>query len=103
MFDLSPTASGVGLLMAGATIGLASIDRSSDGSNLGVLLCLAGIVVLAVNKVCRAIRETNRPADVAYQDGYESGYDKGWRDGRAASVPKLVVLPTPGEARSASN
>lgn len=81
------------LLAAGTTIDVAVAGVPGAG-HIGTALCMCGLSLLVVRKICAAIRETGRPAADAYEDGYEAGYDKGWRDGSEDARPVLRLLPS---------
>ena len=84
---------GVALFALGLICFSCSIDRSSDGRALGVLLTVAGMIVYATCYVVDAVNKVNRPADDAWDDGYEVGFNKGWleRDGEMRSPLRLVA------------
>lgn len=84
---------GAGLLAAGIGISVATAGDRGIAARFGLLLAFAGIAALVGGWIVRAVRRVNRPADVAWTDGYEAGYDKGWLDHNAEARPNLVALP----------
>jgi hypothetical protein len=54
------------------------------------LVATGGLVLALYVKACRKFESVNRPADEAFDSGYEIGFDKGWCEGRDAQRPKLI-------------
>jgi hypothetical protein len=79
----------VGLVTLGS-----SIDRDQFLTAIGGLFVAAAMLLQLGAVLSAQIERTNRPADDAFVEGYESGYDRGWRDG-ADSVRQTVTLMPP--------
>jgi hypothetical protein len=82
-------------IAAGAVMALlAALDRSVDtaATVFGVLLALFAGMALCHGLVVQAVRDVNRPADRAFEAGWEQGYDKGWGDAREHDRPQGVTF-----------
>lgn len=86
-------AAGSFLVGTGTTIATAYFRRDPEVSAIGLALMLMGVVVVVGSFVMRALRRVNRPAEIAFDEGYQMGYDKGYIEGRRIGSPTLVTMP----------
>lgn len=100
--NLSPVFIG-GTAICGGIVALALSNRS-DLEGDGYLLVLVGVVVLVAAMLARCVTarlaKVNRPADAAFQEGYEMGYDRGWLEGHRKARPVVVGLDRGRETTS---
>lgn len=82
------------LVMLGASVEIAAIDRWADLRVFSAVLVLGGLVMYFAGRILDAIEHTNRPAEDAWEDGYEIGFNKGWleRDEQARAQHAVTHL-----------
>lgn len=80
----------VGAITGGA-LALAEAGSQPFISVGGLVVIVISVMYGLASKVIGAIEKVNRPADVAFEQGYEMGRDAGYIEGRRADRPVLVI------------
>lgn len=93
----TPTQVSTALLVAGLCLYMAAYKRDSDLIVVAAVLLVIAAMMHFTTRIVTEVRSVNRPADVAYDEGYEAGFDRGWREGHAAANPTIVKLVTDSE------
>ena len=75
----------------GATITSLAITRDRLFF-IGIAAVVLGAVGVCGSLVVRRVDAVNRPADVAYELGFQMGYDRGWIEGRRVGGPAVVPI-----------
>lgn len=90
---------GAAMFVLGLALGIGTYGHhNSDALAAAAVMVLGGVVAYAAGFVVEEVRRVNRPADEAWQDGYEIGHNRGWldRDGELRKVvTPLRVLSQP--------
>jgi len=84
--------SGVVALAAGATMLVVGFDGIEHLYEVGIVLILVGAMVISGGLMTKVFRGVTRPADDAYELGYQIGYDKGFLEGHRSARPVVVPM-----------
>jgi len=65
----------------------------TGGGFIGLTLIIVGMLWYATESLTYCIRQTNRPADKAFELGYQMGYDKGCMDASVEDDADATISP----------
>lgn len=84
--------SGIITTVVGLTLLAVGFDRFDPLERLGGLLVMLGALLYFAAELARIIKCTNRPADVAWQEGYDLGYERAMREVADEHRSRVVSL-----------
>ena len=62
------------------------------GCVTALVACMFLVGSYVIERVSSEVRAVNRPADKAFELGYEMGHNKGWTEARRAEAPRTIGL-----------
>lgn len=77
--------------ITGAALALAEAGSQPFLAGSGLLLIIVSVMYGLTMRIISTIEKVNRPADVAFEQGFEMGRDAGYLEGRRADRPVLVI------------
>jgi hypothetical protein len=79
---------GAGLVAMFVDVG--SIDAGVQAA--GKLTVIIAVMVICTCSITKVVKSVNRPADKAYELGFEMGRDAGWMEARKHDRPQAVAF-----------